>query len=136
MLQMGPFGEPMGTWRGPESTKTHRKRRLESRPLKSDKKVPNMDPQNLKNLNMAAEGHQFSLIPPTSPKSSKSHQNSSQMSSKSTAGLEKTLKRGAQEADRPKEGSRRRGSAMGEACSLKAPAPGTPVIYIYIYIYI
>jgi len=83
-----------------------RKRHLESRALKSDEKVPNMDPQNLNYLNMAAEGLQKSIIPPTSQKSPKSHQNSSQRSSKWSPGDQKTLRGPLKKRTPKREGKR------------------------------
>jgi len=40
----------------PKCIQRGRKKHLEARPLKCDEKEMNMDPQNLNNLNMAAEG--------------------------------------------------------------------------------
>ena len=69
-----------------------RKRHLESRALKSDEKVANLDPQNLNYFNMAAEGLLKSLIPPTSQKSPKSRKMAPIWAPKGTLGAQRALK--------------------------------------------
>ena len=47
---MRPFGEPMGTQRGPESTKIHKKEQLESTPLNNYEhvlKIDSLEPQKV-----------------------------------------------------------------------------------------
>jgi len=53
---MGLFGEPMGTGVAPNLENGGKKKHPEARPLKSDEKMRNTNPQNLHYLNMATEG--------------------------------------------------------------------------------
>ena len=88
---MVPFGEPMGTAATLNVYKEEEKKHLEARPLKCDAKEVNTDPQNLQNLNMAAEGYQTPLSPGTTKKSPKSHQNEHKRESMGAHGAQNTL---------------------------------------------